>query len=347
MRLTFVHTAFFGLALLVAQTDSAGAQNRNVRGCLSITDVNARVDCLEGQTQPPTTSVLPIPSDVIRRPMQIRVVPSFDCRAAASSIERAICSDDELAGWDARMGQAFQRALRLQKDSQLLLEDQRRWIILRDRTCGSTSEIPMSCLLGMTKQRTSALSEIAPTDAAAAAQQPPAPQAITSQASVATDAGRQPEPIPSPPAPSSSLPDNRPKVLLSPNIVVAPQISAQTNKAAPTHQDGGPSPIIVLLGIGVAIWLAVKVLQEIQKKQRRQSLIAKYGEADTDRILAGEVWMGMTNEQLIDAWGNPVEVGQEVSRNKTKETWKSNQTGKNRFSNRISLENGIVSGWKN
>jgi uncharacterized membrane protein len=58
------------------------------------------------------------------------------------------------------------------------------------------------------------------------------------------------------------------------------------------------------------------------------------------------VWQGMTNEQLIDALGNPVEVNQEVIRNKTKETWKYNQTGKNRFSNRIYLENEVVSGWK-
>ncbi|MDB5607089.1 MAG: hypothetical protein JWP25_3989 [Bradyrhizobium sp.] len=256
MRPTFVSMAFLGLTLLAAQIPSAGAQNRNVRGCLSITDVNARIDCLEGQTQPPATIAPPIPSDAIRRPTQTRLTPSFDCRAAASSIERAICSDDELSGWDARMGQAFQQALRLQKDIQPLLESQRRWISLRDRTCGSTPEIPMSCLLEMTKQRASALSEITPTDASAVPQQPPA-TTITSQPSPATSVGRQPEPIPPNPVPSLSQPDNRPRALASPNTVAAPQISSQINSVVPAHQDGGTSPIIVLLGVGMAIWLSL------------------------------------------------------------------------------------------
>jgi uncharacterized protein YecT (DUF1311 family) len=148
-----------GFGVVSAQTVPADAQNRDIRGCLSVADVNERVDCLEGRTPAPSPSrpTAPGPADTPRQP-QTRVAPSFDCGAARTSIERAICSDAELSEWDSRMGQAFQRALRLRKDSQALLENQRRWIILRDRTCGSTSEIPFSCLLEMTKQRVSVLS---------------------------------------------------------------------------------------------------------------------------------------------------------------------------------------------
>jgi len=63
-------------------------------------------------------------------------------------------------------------------------------------------------------------------------------------------------------------------------------------------------------------------------------------------ILAGKVWQGMSNEQLLESWGNPADIDREVRRTKTKETWKYNQTGKNRFANRVFLENDIVIGWK-
>jgi hypothetical protein len=64
-------------------------------------------------------------------------------------------------------------------------------------------------------------------------------------------------------------------------------------------------------------------------------------------IIARQVWQGMTDEQLTDSWGNPVDIGREIVRTKIKETWKYGQTGKNRFRNRVYLENGIVIGWKN
>jgi uncharacterized protein len=326
-----------GLSLLFAQVVPAGAQNRNIRACLSIANVNERVDCLEGHTPAPVPSPT-APYDIRRQP-QARVAPSFDCRAADTSIERAICSDDELAQWDSRMGQAFQQALRFRKDGQALLEGQRRWIIQRDRTCGGTSEIPFSCLLEMTKQRASALSEdIAGAVSAAPQQTPPPPPAVAP-----------------PPTTSAAIPrsipgqtENNPKVLSDQNNNAAtpqPALEAKNLPASPLEQ--GPSPVIPLIAVAMALWLGVKVVRDIQRRQRRQSLIAKYGQEAAERILAGEVWQGMTGEQLVDSWGSPVEVGSEIVRNRSKETWKFGQTGKNRFSNRVYLENGIVIGWKN
>jgi hypothetical protein len=55
----------------------------------------------------------------------------------------------------------------------------------------------------------------------------------------------------------------------------------------------------------------------------------------------------MTDEQLIESWGIPDDKDTEIKRAMRKETWKYGQIGKNRFSDRIFLENGIVIGWKN
>src|SRR5271165_1543358 len=85
------------------------AKNRDIRACLSISDVNERIECLEGRAQPPQAAPTEPSLDV---PQQApSVSPSFDCRLARSSVERAICSDSELAEWDSRMGRALQLAL--------------------------------------------------------------------------------------------------------------------------------------------------------------------------------------------------------------------------------------------
>jgi uncharacterized protein len=75
-------------------------------------------------------------------------------------MERAICADDELAGWDARMGQAYQQAIRTQRDPRGLQDGQRNWIVQRERACSSSSGITFSCVLEMTKQRTAALAQM-------------------------------------------------------------------------------------------------------------------------------------------------------------------------------------------
>ena len=54
----------------------------------------------------------------------------------------------------------------------------------------------------------------------------------------------------------------------------------------------------------------------------------------------------MNVEQLIESWGSPADIAREIVKTRKKETWKYVQTGKNRFANRIYLENEIVIGWK-
>jgi hypothetical protein len=104
---------------------------------------------------------------------------------------------------------------------------------------------------------------------------------------------------------------------------------------------GGVWALIILGGI---IWISLAALVRAARKKR---LIAKYGDSDLTRlIIAKKICQGMTSEQLIDSWGNPVETDQKILKTKTNETWKYGRTGKNRFKNRVFLENGVVVGWQ-
>jgi hypothetical protein len=72
----------------------------------------------------------------------------------------------------------------------------------------------------------------------------------------------------------------------------------------------------------------------------------KYGDAEiVDRIMNKVVWQGMATEHLLDCLGSPVAIDKKVYKTKTSHTYKYGQTGKNRFSRRVILENGIVVGW--
>lgn len=102
----------------------------------------------------------------------------------------------------------------------------------------------------------------------------------------------------------------------------------------------------IVVGI-LAIGILLACLSAYRKKRRRQALLLKYGDAVlVDRIMGGRFWQGQTDEQLLDSLGRPVDIDERVLKTKTKQTWKYNQTAKNRFSLRITLENGVVVGWE-
>jgi uncharacterized protein len=311
-----------GFALLITLSVSASSQDRNtlVQRCLSISDVNARVDCLETGVVPNSEAPSALDANSAKQP---RANPSFDCRAARTSIERAICGDVTLSEWDSRMGKLFQQALRLTKDRQSLLENQRLWLVQRDTNCSALADTAIwSCLLEMTKSRTVALTK-----------------ATIPNVEVATTAQPSPTPTTSPSRVQS--PTNEPPGNPSPSTSLASQKTSSTS--TPSGDDNsGSLTVLIIFVLGTAI--ALKILSTIRRKRR---LIAKYGEEIAAMIIAGKVWQGMTDEQLTDSWGSPVDVGREIIRTKTKETWKYGQTGKNRFRNRVYLENGIVIGWKN
>src|SRR5581483_9673242 len=137
-----------GITLTTAVSVSAFSQDQSgiVRRCLSISDVNERVDCLETGVLPTTTALPPNPTQ------QPREAPSFDCKAAQTVVERAICNDPALSAWDARLGRLFLQALQAASDRTSLLNNQRLWLMQRDQGCGSLIYSAVAqCLLEMTK----------------------------------------------------------------------------------------------------------------------------------------------------------------------------------------------------
>lgn len=325
-----LRTFYVGAAAIltyIALACSAAAQDAGrISRCVTIQDVDQRIECLEGRSSAPDVGA---PTPGLPRAPQLG--PSYDCRMATASIERAICGDATLSEWDLRMGQQYQQALRLRKgpDRQALIESQRSWIQQRNTGCGAAAgNAVWTCVLEATKQRLATLSEAPPSNFDPTPTASPSPQIPVRPQSQNV------------PAPSSS---SAPR---------ATEPSSPKSNAA-TESSSGTNPLLTLIFIVGAIAGAIAVYNNIQRREEerrraaeRQRLVAKYGAEIADRILARIVWQGMTVEQLLESRGDPADKDYEVRKSVTKETWKYGQTGKNRFSNRIFLENGIVTGWK-
>ncbi|MGF6595150.1 DNA translocase FtsK [Pseudomonas sp. 2835] len=90
---------------------------------------------------------------------------------------------------------------------------------------------------------------------------------------------------------------------------------------------------------------------EHQRKQeeialRTAYLVEKYGEESIAlAIVKGKIWEGMTAAQLFDSAGEPDAVDQKYMKNKSREVWKYDHEGSNRYLLRVTLENGLVVGW--
>lgn len=89
-------------------------------------------------------------------------------------------------------------------------------------------------------------------------------------------------------------------------------------------------------------------LEERHKRleEKRKRLIDEYGENIADMIMDGEIWQGQTTVQLIDSWGEPADKDIKVLKTKSKEIWKYDEIGKNRYRKIVTLENGLVVGWE-
>src|SRR5258708_3464788 len=108
--------------------------------------------------------------------------------------------------------------------------------------------------------------------------------------------------------------------------------------------------ILYAAALAGAVVLLVGALDRHREKKKRaqlrSALMAKYDdEMVVDRIMARKRWQDMTKENLIDSWGEPVDIDQRLYKSKVKESFKYNKTGQNRFRNRVYLENDVVVGW--
>ncbi len=107
-----------------------------------------------------------------------------------------------------------------------------------------------------------------------------------------------------------------------------------------------------LLGTGLVLFFlqlqrtkASAERRATEDRQRRADLTARFGAEICSRILSREIWLGQTAEQIREALGEPVDVDVKVMKTKSREVWKYDQTGVNRFKTRVTVENGVVTGW--
>ena len=340
MRTFFVRD-FVALLLLTLTSGVAASQDRtnSVRHCLSIVDVDERIECLETGSIPDPISVA-TPSQAPRA----KTLPSYERRLARTATERTIRPDAPPSQSDARMGQALQQAVRRSKDKPSLLEGQRPWLAERNKRCGVPGDSTFAvCLPEMTKQRVTAPSK---------------------ETTIVTAAAAATSPSPLPSIPTSTLGRAPTTIELpTPKRELVAAGTAQSDSSAKTSLQEENSAIGVLFAaVGLSIaFVAPRVLRKIRSRRRLaaaqkliekqrdaewQRLVRQYGEEIAARIVAHKVWQGMTVEQLTKSWGSPHDIDCEIVKTRKKETWKYGQTGKNRFANRIYLENGIVIGWK-
>lgn len=101
-------------------------------------------------------------------------------------------------------------------------------------------------------------------------------------------------------------------------------------------------PIFVFVG-----FLIIFAIHKYNKKQQRLAYLREKYKDDSvvQRIYGGYFWEGQTSEQLLDSLGSPEAVDNKLLKTKTKEVWKYNRQGVNRFALRITVENGYVVGW--
>lgn len=99
--------------------------------------------------------------------------------------------------------------------------------------------------------------------------------------------------------------------------------------------------VVVVLVIVAVVRLMINAGSE---GDRRRRVIKTYSDPVLrQRILDKQIWLGMTEAQLLDSWGSPTRVTTQVLKTKVKTTY--------RFGNTYSgpsvyLDSGFVTGWR-
>jgi hypothetical protein len=83
-----------------------------------------------------------------------------------------------------------------------------------------------------------------------------------------------------------------------------------------------------------------------EQTAREEDLKSRFGTENAGRILRREIWQGATAEMVVESRGKPEDVDERLTAKKTRLVYKYGQTGKNRYRLRITIENGVVTGWE-
>ena len=89
--------------------------------------------------------------------------------------------------------------------------------------------------------------------------------------------------------------------------------------------------------------VAIAATRPDRSRKRRVRLEAKYATSPHLRtIVEGKIVAGMTEAEVVDAWGKPAQRTHQVLKTKTKDVLRF---GSGRYASRVTLENGRVVGW--
>lgn len=106
--------------------------------------------------------------------------------------------------------------------------------------------------------------------------------------------------------------------------------------------------IVAAVLLLVAAVVLVFVARSLARHSRYARLMAKYGgdEKLVQALLTQTIWQGMTAEQLRDSWGEPAAIEQKVMKTRVREVFKYRPLGRNRFRDKVTLEDGLITGWE-
>lgn len=87
-----------------------------------------------------------------------------------------------------------------------------------------------------------------------------------------------------------------------------------------------------------------QALRQQQEAARWQHLVGRFGEENARRIVARDLWVGASEEMVIDMFGPPNDVSEKVLKTKTKRVLRYDSIGGPRGL-KVKLDDGIVAGW--
>lgn len=77
------------------------------------------------------------------------------------------------------------------------------------------------------------------------------------------------------------------------------------------------APALILALVIVSAFMLRKMLHDrgraVAKRARRNFLVARYGPYGASRVLAKSIWLGMGSMEVIDTYGEPVQVDESLA----------------------------------
>lgn len=229
---------------------------------------------------------------------QLAQAASFDCRRAATAIERAICARPELNELDTRLGDVFRKALSLQVNNGPLVSDQRAWLSNREKACGSLAAgVLEQCLLGQLSGRVAILASIVSRGGSLS---PP----NTADVWTSVPTGFEPPKINSPSTPviAPATPPS-PTGAQSPVPPEADQVTIADKINATLEVFTSPRLFLTMAVLGVLFWgeaRAKRTARSIPTKLGRLGLVLHWVALAVAAVLLGTAGLIVTQAKRLD-----------------------------------------------